>query len=251
MNEINENNDIKLYNGDCLEVMDRLIKQGVKVDAIITDPPYKHEKGGRGKMLLGMSLDRQEFNMKELGDFGENEIYNFLEKADKCLKNTNMYVFCSEKQLPYYLNWCGLKRKKFNLLTWNKPLSVMNRERYSTNIEYIVRIYTNGCALNKVDFDTYPEKTIYYSKYKTFNQIRGANKLHPSQKPIEILTQFIELSSNENEIILDPFVGSGSTGVAAINLNRKFIGIELDENYFKIASDRIHRAIQEKNNNID
>jgi len=233
--------NVKLFKDNCLDIMDKLIEKNFKVDLIITDPPYKHEKGGRGSMLLGMSLDREKFNMKELGDFGEEQIYDFLNKSDKCMKKTNMYIFCSEKQLPFYFNWCVLKNKKFNLLTWNKPLSVMNRERYSTNIEYIIRIYTNGCALNKIDFDLYPEKTLYYSKYKTFNQIRSTYKLHPSQKPVEILTQFIELSSKENDVILDPFMGSGSTGEASININRNFIGIELDEGYFKIAEDRINK----------
>ena len=242
------NENVKLYQGDCLEVMDNLIEHGVKVDLILTDPPYKHEKGGRGKMLLGMSLDRQEFNMLKLGDFDKVEIFDFLNKANMCMNKTNMYVFCSEKQIPHYLNWCLENKKKFNILTWNKPLSVMNRERYSTNIEYIIRIYTNGCALNKIDFDLFPEKTSYYSKYKSCHQIRGNGKLHPSQKPEGILQQFIELSSNEGDIVLDCYLGSGSTGVVALNTNRKFIGIELDDNYFKIASDRIHKALSEKEN---
>lgn len=231
--------NIQLYNGDCLEVMDRLIEQGVKVDAIITDPPYLHEKGGRGKLLLGDSLDRDLFNMKKLGDFGESNINNFLDKANSLMSKTNMYCFCSEKQLPYYLNWCIKYKKKFNILTWNKPLSIMNRERYSTNIEYIIRIYVNGCALNKIDFEEYPEKTIFYSKYKTYSQVRGSGKFHPSEKPLDIIKEFIELSTKENQTVLDLFMGSGSTGVACKNLNRKFIGIELDERYFNIAKERI------------
>ena len=230
---------VQLYNGDCLEVMDRLIEQGVKVDAIITDPPYLHEKGGRGKLLLGDSLDRDLFNMKKLGDFGESNINNFLDKANSLMSKTNMYCFCSKKQLPHYLNWCIKYKKKFNILTWNKPLSIMNRERYSTNIEYIIRIYVNGCALNKIDFEEYPEKTIFYSKYKTYSQVRGNGKFHPSEKPLDIIKEFIELSTKENQTVLDPFMGSGTTGVVCKNLNRKFIGVELDENYFNTARERI------------
>ena len=75
---------------------------------------------------------------------------------------------------------------------------------------------------------------------------RTGNKLHPTQKPISLLQIFIEQSSNENEIILDPFMGSGSTGVAALNTNRKFIGIELDKDYFIIAKDRINKTIDNK-----
>ena len=231
----------KLYNGDCLEIMDNIDDKSI--DLIITDPPYLHEKGGRGKMLLGDSLDRNKFNMKKMSDFSKDDIYNFLIKTKRIMKKPQWYIFCSEKQIPYYLNWTLENKFKFNILTWNKPLSIMNRERYSTNMEYIIRIYSNGCALNKLNLEKDKSKKIYYSKYKVYSQIRGKQKLHPSQKPTEIIQEIIELSSNENDIILDPFMGSGSTGVACLNLNRKFIGIELDENYFNIAKDRIENSI--------
>lgn len=70
----------------------------------------------------------------------------------------------------------------------------------------------------------------------------GRNKLHPTQKPIELMEYLIQASSNEGDTVFDPFMGSGSTGVACVNLNRDFIGIELDENYFKIAKQRIEEA---------
>lgn len=216
----------------------------VKCDIVITDPPYLHEKGGRGKLLLGDSLDREKFNMKELGSFGKENIYDFLDATECLMKKPQWYIFCSEKQLVYYLDWCVQKKYKYNILTWNKPISVMNRERYSTNIEYIVRIYTNGCALNKIDLDKQPEKTIFYSKYKSYSQVRGNGKLHPSQKPVQLLRELIELSTKENDVVLDPFMGSGSTGVACLNTNRNFIGIELDKRYFDIAKQRIE-AVQE------
>ncbi|WP_312286887.1 DNA-methyltransferase [Terrisporobacter sp.] len=226
---------VNIFNDDYKNV----IKEINNVDLIITDPPYLHEKGGRGKMLLGESLDRNEFNMKELGDFGKDEIYEFLNLTKPLMKKPQWYIFCSEKQLAYYLNWCVENKFKYNLLTWNKPLSVMNRERYSTNIEYIVRIYSSGCALNKLDLNLYSEKSKYYSKYKTYNQIRGKEKLHPSQKPIAMISEIIELSSNLNQVIFDPFMGSGSIGISAIENNRKFIGIELDENYYNVAKNRL------------
>lgn len=226
---------VKIFNDNYKNIINNI----KEVDLIITDPPYIHEKGGRGKMLLGESLDREKFNMDKLGNFGKDEIYEFLDLTKKTMIKPQWYIFCSEKQLPYYLNWTLDNKFKFNILTWNKPLSIMNRERYSTNIEYIVRIYGNGCALNKLNLDKNKDKCKFYSKYKTYNQIRGKSKLHPSQKPIELLNEIIELSSNINNTILDPFMGSGSTGVACLNTNRKFIGIELDENYFNIANSRL------------
>lgn len=78
-----------------------------------------------------------------------------------------------------------------------------------------------------------------------FNNIIG-NKVHPTEKPVELMKFYIENSSNENDIVFDPFMGSGSTGVAAINSGRDFIGFEKDENYFKIATDRINGSSKTK-----
>ena len=71
------------------------------------------------------------------------------------------------------------------------------------------------------------------------------NRLHPTEKPVELMKILIENSSNKNDIVLDPFMGAGSTGVAAINTNRQFIGFEKDENYFNIAKDRINKRLME------
>jgi site-specific DNA-methyltransferase (adenine-specific) len=229
---------MKLYNDD---YKNAIKINNIRCDLIITDPPYLHEKGGRGKLLLGESLDREKFNMKKLGDFGKEKIYEFLDITKEIMDKPQWYIFCSEKQMVYYLDWCIENKYKYNILTWNKPLSVMNRERFSTNIEYIIRIYNNGCALNKLNLEEYPNKTEYYSKYIYHNQVRGKNKFHPSEKPIEILNKYIELSSKENNVILDPFMGSGSIGVSSIINNRDFIGVELEKKYFEISKKRLQK----------
>jgi site-specific DNA-methyltransferase (adenine-specific) len=71
---------------------------------------------------------------------------------------------------------------------------------------------------------------------------RTGNKIHPTQKPVDMIEYLLSKFSDENDTIIDPFMGSGTTGVACINTNRKFIGIEMDDNYFKIAKDRIEKA---------
>ena len=79
-------------------------------------------------------------------------------------------------------------------------------------------------------------------------KIKGifGTKVHPSEKPIKLMEHFILNSSLENDIVLDPFMGSGSTGAACVNTNRRFIGIEKDDNYFEIAQKRIGEAIKQK-----
>lgn len=188
-------------------------------------------------MLLCETLDREQFNMKECSDFGENEINLFLNSTKSLMKNPQWYIFCSEKQIIFYLKFCIENNFKYNLLTMNKPLSIINRERYSTNNEYIVRIYGNGCALNKLDLENNPEKTIYYSKYKEY--IKPKNKSHPSEKPVNILKSFIELSTRENDIVLDPFAGSCSTAIACIETNRNYICFEKDESIFNKANEKL------------
>ena len=211
----------KLYKGDCLEVMDKLIKQNVKVDAIITDPPYGMDY---------RSNYRKEKYEKISNDNDLSFLDDFFQKCDKLLKDdTHIYCFCSwhhiDKFKIAFEKYFTLK----NVIVWEKNNTSMGdlKGSYAPKHEFILfghkgRRLRNGKRLPDV-----------------LQANRTGNKLHPTQKPVSLLQIFIEQSSNKNEIILDPFMGSGSTGVAALNTNRKFIGIELDEKYFNIAKDRI------------
>ncbi|MGL5458927.1 MAG: DNA-methyltransferase [Cetobacterium sp.] len=243
----NEDKSMRLYNGDCFELLDRLDINNVKVDLIITDPPYLHNKGGgkthgtegKSKIANSSMFNFDSPMMKDMSSFGENEVNLLLDKYKKIMNKMNCYIFCNDTLIPYYLNWALANKKKYTILTWEKPLSILNRNRFSQNLEYIVRIYDNGTALNLLDIDNEPHKKEYYSKNRRFVQVKGKDKLHPVQKPIEYINGLIELSSKEGDLILDSFMGSATTGEACKSLNRRFIGIELDEKYFDIAVDRI------------
>lgn len=236
---------IQLYNGDCLEVMDNLIQQGVKVDLVITDPPYWHKKSPgkpysqrpqyntKSKFANSKLFSYEGEIMHNMSDFGEEDIDTFMDKTSKIMKKMNAYIFCNDTQIAYYGMWAEKHKYMFSILVWEKPLSIINKNRYSQNAEYIIRIYEYGTGLNRID------KNEYYNKVKKVKPITGKNKLHPTQKPVDLINQFIELSSKENDIIFDGFMGSGSTGVACKKLNRNFIGIELDEKHFKIAEERL------------
>lgn len=238
---------INLIQGDCLEKMKEIPDKSI--DLVVTDPPYLHDKGGNGggntKIAISNTYNKNNKIMREMSSFSEESCITLLNECDRLLKKFNGYFFCNDSLIPYYLNWAIKNKYKYTILCWNKPLSILNRERYSTNIEYIIRIYSEGCALNKLDLCNQEIKN-YYSKYQYINQIKGKNKLHPTQKLIEILKGYILLSSNEGDIILDPFMGSCSTGEASLSLNRNFIGIEIDEKYYKIAQDRIKNFLENK-----
>lgn len=233
--------------GNSLDFIKNNIEENT-IDLIITDPPYLHNKGGgkthgtegKSKIANSKMYNFDSEMMKNLSNFGKEEINEYLKEFKRIMKKMNCYIFCNDSQLVHYLNWAYGNNKKYTVLIWEKPLSILNRNRFSQNIEYIVRIYDNGTGLQKIDFDKYPNKKDYYSKVKKYTPLKGKNRLHPSQKPIEIIEQLIELSSKEDDIILDPFMGSGTTGVACMNTNRKFIGIEIEEKYFNIAKERIN-----------
>lgn len=169
--------------------------------------------------------------MKEMSDFNENDINNILDKTERIMKIMNAYYFCNETQVPYYCLWAEKHGYMSTIIVWEKPLSIINKNRFSQNIEFIIRIYDYGTALNK-DNPSY-----YYNRVLKDKPV--STKKHPTQKPISICEKLICLNTKENDVIFDPFMGSGTTGVAAVNNQRKFIGIERNKEYFDISKDRI------------
>src|SRR5699024_4536390 len=109
--------------------------------------------------------------------------------------------------------------------------------------EYIVRNYESGVSLNKVwNKEGTKSDSRYYMKRQKFQQPKGS---HGTMKPAELIERFIELSSIENGVVLDPFIGSGTTAIACMNTNRNYIGFELDEGYFEMASKRISKHAED------
>jgi site-specific DNA-methyltransferase (adenine-specific) len=221
----------ELYNGDCLEVMDRLIAEGVKVDAVITDPPYN------------IARDNNFHTMGRSGiDFGEwdkgFDLFSYIDRVYKLLgKNGSFIVFNDWKNLGdivKYAEKLGFETKDMIRLEKTNPMPRNRDRRYITDYE---------CA---VWFVMPKSKWVFNRQSKTYERpkyIGSIEKgLHPTQKNLGLMEWLIKIHSNETQTILDPFMGSGSTGVACINTNRNFIGIELDENYFDIAKDRIEKV---------
>lgn len=220
-----------LLHGDCLELM-KDIPDG-SVDLIVTDPPYRTISGGNKstKWKSGWStsvLSENDGKIFEHNDINHldwlKESYRVLADSSHIYIMTNLLNLFTIQQLAEQVGF-----KLHNLLVWEKNNANANRW-YMKNCEYVL-FMRKGNA-----------KTINNPSSKTvhkFNNIIG-NKIHPTEKPVELMELYILNSSKEGETVLDPFMGSCSTGVAAINLNRNFIGIEKDEAYFKIAEQRIN-----------
>ena len=230
----------KLLQGDYLELIKKIPDKSI--DLLLTDPPYLHIKGGMKSKRLNVGCRASDSNVvSNMSDFGEEQIYTFLDNVKNKMKKINMYIFCSKLQIPHYLNWALKSKCQYDVLFWYKNTNRMiSTKFYASNVEYIIRIYGNGCALNSIVNEDGKAKSELYQKIFAYDTPK--NKMHEAQKPVELLKRLILLSSNKGEIVLDCFMGSGSTGVAAIENNRNFIGFELNEQCYNIAKERVENV---------
>ena len=234
----------KIHNIDCFVGLKDIPSKSI--DLIVTDPPYLHTKGrginkktgkayadGHSPFANSDLFSTKGFMMSKMSKFGEEEIDTALHEFVRVLKVPNMYIFCNETQVPYYTMWAEKNELMFSILVWEKPLSIINRNRFSQNIEFVIRIYDYGTALNKIEINK------LYNRVWRQTQVSPLEKVHPTQKPVELVERFILLSSNQNDIILDPFIGSGTTAIAAIKSKRRYIGFEVNEQYYNVCQKRI------------
>lgn len=233
---------MKLIQGDCLEVMKDIA--GGSIDLIITDPPYKIIAGGcRVKAgnnecsgVFNRRTDNKRTDWVEEVRSGKMFKHNTLKFSEwlpdvfRILKDgTHFYVMVNDRNMQEILNAAtNVGFQIVNILVWKKNNCTPNKF-YMKNTEFIL-MFRKGKARNINNMGT-------KQCLEVPNIIGG--KLHPTEKPAALMQVLIENSSQKGECVLDPFMGSGTTGVACINTNRKFIGIELDEKYFKIAENRI------------
>lgn len=222
----------RLINGDCNKELDKIIDTGFKFDFILIDPPYKLENHGgtRKAMARRMNKIKDEIDFISNG-FDYDTIFNKLIELQNIV---NMCIFCSNKQISKIMGWFEDKGYSVTLLVWKKtnPSPLCNLKHIS-DLEFIVYVRGKGAYWNSDE-----DLEIKY-KLKQHSIINGKNKFHPTEKPVNLLKELIRLHTKENDMILDCFMGSGSTGVACKELNRNFVGIELNKEYFEIAERRM------------
>ena len=223
---------IKLNNGDSIEFMKELDNNSI--DAIITDPPYNISRDNNFKTMGRNGID--------FGEWDKNfNLTNWIKIAQSLLKKGgNIVIFNSWKNMSYIVE--ELEKNNFevkDLIRWKKTNAMpRNRDRrFITDYEVAVWAVKKGgkWTFNRLS-DTYEIPEIVGGITPKSEKINGG---HPTQKPIYVMKWLIERLTNENDIVLDPFMGSGTTGVACKELNRKFIGSELDKNYFNMAQQKI------------
>lgn len=216
------------YNADCLEIMKHL--QEHTIDLIVTDPPYQiYTTGG------GMYLQDDKKYVKEVDFISNGFSEEILDQMCRLMKKINIYLFCSQKQIIPLLDYFVTRRGcNYNIISWHKtnPVPACGN-KYLTDTEYILFFRERGVKV----YGSYETKRTWYATPLNVADKKKYN--HPTIKPVNILQNFIINSSKEGELVLDPFMGVGSTGVACKHLGRDFVGIEIDKTYYNTAVERI------------
>lgn len=208
---------IKLLQGDCLELLPT-IPDG-SIDMILTDIPYGevNRKSSGLRNLDKGKADELTFSLRDV----MSEVVRVV--------SGSVYIFCGTEQVSEIRKYLVDNKFSTRLGVWEKsnPSPMNGQHIWLSGIECCV--YGKK---PKATFNEHCQKPVW--KYPV-----GRNKLHPTQKPIALMERLILASTNEGDTVLDFTMGSGTTGVACKNLNREFIGIEKDAEYFKIAKNRI------------
>lgn len=224
-----------LHNGDSRELLKMIPDHSV--DFILTDPPYNIGKHSTGNIHLpGRTAMNNDVADWDWIDFNPED---WVEEFLRVLKPTgNLFIFTSYNQLGRWYNCLDHRFDTSNFMIWHKtnPAPKIFKAGFLNSCEMIF------CCWNKKhtwNFISQKEMHNFLESPICMAPERLKEPKHPAQKPVAILKKMIAIASNENDIIFDPFMGVGSTGVASMELNRKFIGFELDPIYFKAATNRI------------
>lgn len=237
--------ETRLLRGDCLEQMDMLIAEGVEVDAIITDPPFGKTRN-KWDSIIPLNL--------MWGCLGKIIKQDGVIALSSAQPFTSMLISSNQELFKYCWYWkknraTGVLNAKRQPLRDIEEITVFNVKTYiPQGLIEVNQPSRNG----KKDYNNYGIGTCksYIQKYTNYpKQLLEFDSVqrtvHPTQKPVPLMEYLIKTYTNEGETVLDFTMGSGTTGVACANLDRSFIGIELDEKYFEIAAERIDLAIKE------
>lgn len=244
-----------LYNEDALKLLKLLPDNSI--DLFFTDPPYFLSNDGitcsGGKMV---SVNKGGWDKEDTLSVDEFN-YQFLKEAKRIIKPSGSIWVSGTLHNIYSV---GYQMKKLGLrilnnIIWQKtnPPPNLSCKMFTHSTETILWAakdlkskYTFNYELMKEENDGKQMKDVWqFSITKKSEKKYGK---HPTQKPLDLMRRIIKASSNEGDLVLDPFMGSGTTGVAAIELNRKFIGIDIEKEYFQLAIKRINDILQQKEN---
>ncbi|MDD4211730.1 MAG: DNA methyltransferase [Clostridia bacterium] len=229
----------QIYLGDCYELIKQIPDKSI--DLIVIDPPYQIDGKPRSKEALNKVENKITKSIYQLNnELMDNNITQgikeeIFDEFMRIMKVPNIYIWCNKKQIPMYLNYfVNTHNLNFEVLVWNKPnvMPLYNRQ-YLNDVEYC--LYFRGAGVcNPNNYED--ARTVFKNKV---NKVDKFAFHHPTCKPVTIIETLIKNSSKENDLVLDCFLGSGTTAVACKNLKRDYIGIEINPKWYKVAKNRL------------
>jgi len=219
---------IDLRLGDCLEVMQSIPDKSI--DLCLTDPPYNIARNNNFSTMGRAGID--------FGEWDKGfDLFSYIDQVNRILKKDGSFVVFNAWRnlgaIADYGETQGFETKDMIRLEKSNPMPRNRDRRYITDYECAIWFVKKGA---KWTFNRQDEK---YQRPKFVASIESG--LHPTQKNLGLMKELVKIHSNQGDTVIDPFMGSGTTGVACKNLSRKFIGIEQDANYFEIAKNRIEQ----------
>jgi len=225
----------KLINADAFKQIKKIPDRSV--DLILTDPPYNLGPYSTGNMRFSW---RKDLN-NDIADWDGNFDPGMLaEDFMRVLSPTgNLFAFTSYNMLGRWHEVFDPVFDTFQFMVWHKtnPPPKVRRAGFLNSCELIVCAWNKGHTWN---FTTQKQMHNFIESPICMGKERVKEPSHPTQKPVAVLRRIIELASMPGELVLDPFMGVGSTGVAAVGAGRRFLGIELDKGYYQAAKMRLH-----------
>jgi DNA adenine methylase len=236
-----------ILRGDSRDIIKKIPDNSI--DFILTDPPYNLGKHSTGNIPLpGRSAMNNNVAEWDMIDFNPED---WADEFIRILKPTgNLFIFTSYNQLGRWYNCLDHRFDTSNFMIWHKtnPAPKIFKAGFLNSCEMIFTCWNKKHTWN---FISQTEMHNFIESPICMGSERLSNPKHPTQKPISILKKMIKIASNEKDIVFDPFMGVGSTGVAALELDRRFIGVELDEIYFNAAKQRVDMILNNSQNMLN
>lgn len=222
----------KIYNEDCLIGMEKIPDESV--DAIITDPPYIIARENRFETMGRYGIDFGEWDK-------EFDLISWISLAIKKLrKGGNVVIFTDWKKISYIIEELeknNIEIKDLIRIEKSNPIPRNRDRRFITDYEVAIYGVKKGSKWTFNRLSEKYERPLIKTAITPKSQKIG--KGHPTQKPLYVMEWLVERLTQKGDVVLDPFIGSGTTAIACINNERSYIGFELDENYFELANERI------------
>lgn len=226
----------ELIHADCLEHMATM--EDESVDLVVTDPPYLMDyKTGRrngkaNKYDVNQDPVQHKFATTIDGDNDPDLISKYIEECYRIMKpDTAMYMFCNSNKVAFFVDELEKLFTIRNIIVWVKNNHTAGDLRYAFGKKHEFIILVNKGEA--------PIQGKRIQDVWKFDKVVGTGQLHQNQKPLDLIKQCIEKHSKPNDIVFDGFGGSGTTAVAARDLNRQYICIEKDDEYYKVAEERL------------